>query len=230
MRGNAGGPADVGWTLLIALGLGVFIELIWSAARHFDGGSGLLESLLTPLLALVGAAIIRRAWRTRHDSRASSSNSFSSRGGDREGWYPDPRVAPPRWRWWDGTQWTNQTRTPHGYLYGMCIPVTGKFSRIWNAAMALCVTFVIVIGVQFAFRHLFPLGDPSDVYVDRLHRVVNPKTYIEAHCTESVRSVDHLISAGTRHALFVQVWSVDPRPGHVDRAYFDASTGTVTCP
>jgi hypothetical protein len=110
------------------------------------------------------------------------------------------------------------------------MPVTGKVSRIWNAVMALFVFFVFAVGTQSAFHHLFPIGDPDTVYVDPLHRVVRPKAYIKAHCPNSVHSVDHLVGSGGRHSLFLQVWSVDPFPGHVNRAFFDPSTGVVTCP
>jgi hypothetical protein len=48
--------------------------------------------------------------------------------------------------------------------------------------------------------------------------------------TQFVFNRAHPVGDGGRHAIFLQVWSVDPLPGHVDRAFFDPSTGTVTCP
>jgi hypothetical protein len=81
------------------------------------------------ILALGGAVILRRYW----PSRATPTGD-----GGGGAWYPDPAVVPPRWRRYDGEAWTSDTRTARGYLYGMCIPVTGKFSRIWNAGMGVC--------------------------------------------------------------------------------------------
>jgi hypothetical protein len=215
---------SVALTLLLAWVLALVIGLTWGAATHFENGPEPFQSIATPILSLGGAILLRRYWPSSH---ARKSNGDNVPG---DGWYPDPAVAPPRWRRWDGSAWTDETSTPRGYLYGMCMPVTGKLSRAWNVVMAFFVMFVIVLGTNFVFRHLFPVGDPDTVYVDPLHHVVDPKAYIKAQCPDSVRSVDHLVGDGGRHAIFLQVWSVEPLPGHVNRAFFDPSTGAVTCP
>lgn len=49
---------------------------------------------------LVASPLVGRAWRGQRRARSSAAGA---------GWYPDPAGSAP-WRWWDGRQWTPETR------------------------------------------------------------------------------------------------------------------------
>jgi hypothetical protein len=67
-------------------------------ARMVDG---LALLVVAGFLLLVASPLVGRAWRGQR--RASAHTAAA-------GWYPDPSGAAP-WRWWDGHQWSPETRT-----------------------------------------------------------------------------------------------------------------------
>ncbi|MFT8395520.1 RDD family protein [Propionibacterium sp.] len=76
------------------------------------------------------------------DSGSNSSATGGPAGAPPEGWYPDPRDAGGE-RYWDGTQWTHNTRTPQAVNPGApALPAMGwypdpadaRLERYWDGA------------------------------------------------------------------------------------------------
>jgi hypothetical protein len=142
-----------------------------------------------------------------------------------EGWYADPRVEPVRWRWWDGTTWTDDARSSRAYP--LSLPVTGRWSRAFNFAFYALVLLLLPLAGMAAYRALFPPHDPGTVYITQLNRVVDPRSVITTACPQSVRGVKHFVGYS---GVDNQEWSVTPVEGHVDRAFLNVDSGAVTCP
>ncbi|GAB3279035.1 hypothetical protein GCM10027589_05400 [Actinocorallia lasiicapitis] len=104
-----------------------------------------------------------------------------------------------------------------------------KRSAVWLKVLIVILFPLALHTVQkVAFDHL--AGDPNAVYVEDLDRDVDPRAAILKACPLTVIRVKHLEDTDVDPDLRYQSWSVDPAPGHVDRAWFDTKTGGAICP
>jgi hypothetical protein len=111
------------------------------SARH----SGLFAHRLCP--ARVGASILRNGHCGEDDSGAQTP----------AGWYLDPAAG--WWRWWDGGEWTDETRRDTDWrLKFVTSPIAPRIDRwIRNVAAAGSAGAVVIVGYSLTAKE--SLGD-----------------------------------------------------------------------
>lgn len=82
---------------------------------------------------------------------------------DEGGWYPDPEGEPGRERWWDGTRWTERTRSPSDELAGFgerARPRTHRRPPPVALFVTAGVALLVLVGILVATRG-GPDGNPT---------------------------------------------------------------------